>query len=330
MNTEKILTALVLAGVLAAAAPAAPAQEVVEEIVAVVNDEVITLTDFRARYEMELAQIRSEQLPPDQYDQRLAGLKKGLLDQVITELLLLQKAKELGLNVQEQMKAMLEKIKTDNNFASDADLRRAVEQSGMPYEVWIKQYEEGTMRSGVLYTEVERSIVLEDAEVVQYYKKNPAEFTTPTLFKVQAIYLAGEGRTAEAVEQLKAAVDAKLKSGAAFADTAAELSDPPLKEAKGELGSFKAGELETTLEAPLERIKAGETAPWINNKNGWYLLKLVEKTDSFLRSFDESRKEVEEKLYNQRRAVKGEAYIKDLREKNFVKILNPDPLGFNK
>jgi parvulin-like peptidyl-prolyl isomerase len=330
MNTKKMLTALALAGILAAAAPAAPAQEVVEEIVAVVNDDVITLTDFRTQYEMSEAQLRNAQLPADQMAQQLALLKKNFLESMITEMLLLQKAKELGLNVQEQMKAMLEKIKTDNNLASDADLRRAVEQSGMPYETWIKQYEEGMMRQGVLYTEVERSIVLEDAEVVQYYKKNPIEFTTPTTFKVEAIYLASEGRTAEVLEQLKAAIDAKLKSGASFADTAAELSDPPLKDAKGELGTFKSGELETTLEAPLERIKAGETAPWINNKNGWYLLKLVEKTDSFLRSFDESRKEVEEKLYNQKRAVKGEVYIKDLREKNFVKILSPDPLGFNK
>jgi parvulin-like peptidyl-prolyl isomerase len=228
------------------------------------------------------------------------------------------------------MKAMLEKIKTDNNIASDADLRRAVEQSGMSYDVWLKQYEEGMMRQGVLYTEVERSIVLEDAEVVQYYKKNPAEFTTPTLYKLNAIYFANEGRTAEEIEALKAAVDAKLKSGASFPDTAAELSDPPMKDAKGDLGTFKTGELETTLEAPLERLKTGEKTPWISNKNGWYLLLLVEKTDSFLRSFDEARKEVEEKLYNQKRAVKSEAYLKTLREKSFVKILNPDPLGFDK
>jgi len=330
MNTKKILTVLALAGALAAAAPAVAAQDVVEEIVAVVNDDVITLTDFRAQYEMSEAQLRNAGLPADQMNQQLTLLRKNFLDSMITEMLLLQKAKELGLNVQEQMKAMLEKIKTDNNIASDADLRRAVEQSGMPYEAWIKQYEEGMMRQGVLYTEVERSIVLEDAEVVQYYKKNPAEFTTPTTYKIEAIYLAGENRTAEVLEQLKAAIDAKIKAGAAFADTAAELSDPPLKEAKGELGTFKAGELETALESPVERLKAGETAPWINNKNGWYLLKLVEKTDSFLRPFEEARKEVEEKIYNQRRAVKGEAYIKNLREKSFVKILNPDPLGFNK
>jgi parvulin-like peptidyl-prolyl isomerase len=330
MNTTKILTVLSLAGVLAAAAPAVPAQEVVEEIVAVVNDEVITLTDFRTQYELSEAQLRNSGLPADQVAQQLEKFRKSFLDSLITDSLLLQKAKELGLNVQEQMKAMLESIKTQNNIASDADLRRAVEQSGIPYETWLRQAEEDMLRRGVLYTEIQRSIVLEDAEVVQYYKKNPAEFTTPTQYKIEAVYLAGENRTAEEIETLKAAVDAKLKGGAAFPDTAAELSDPPLKETKGDLGTFKAGELETALEAPLERLKAGETTPWINNKNGWYLLKLAEKTDSALRPFDEARKEVEEKIYNSKAAVKQEAYLKTLREKSFVKILNPDPLGFNK
>ena len=330
MSIKKIVTGLALAGVLAAAAPGVPPQEVVEQIVAIVNDDVITLTDFRTQYQMTEAQLRAAQAPAEQVTQQLALLKKDFLDSMITEMLLLQKAKELGLNVQEQMKAMIERIKTDNNIASDADLRRAIEQSGISYDVWLKQYEEGMMRQGVLYTEVERSIVLEDAEVVQYYKKNPAEFTTPTQYKLNAIYIAGEGRTAEEAETLKAAVDAKLKSGASFPDTAAELSDPPMKDAKGDLGTFKTGELETTLEAPLERLKTGEKTPWISNKNGWYLLLLAERTDSALRSFDEARKEVEEKLYNQKRAVKGDAYLKTLREKSFVKILNPDPLGFNK
>jgi peptidyl-prolyl cis-trans isomerase SurA len=327
---KKIIAALALTGILAGAAPAVRAQEVVEEIVAIVNDDIITLSDFKTQYDLEVQGLKAQQVSQEQYDKDFAQLKKGLLDKMITELLLLQKAKELGLNVQEQIKGMIEKIKTDNNLASDADLRRAIEQSGMSYETWLKQYEEGMMRQGVLYTEVERSIALEDAEVVQYYKKNPAEFTTPTEFKLNAIYVAGEGRTADEVEKLKAAIDAKLKAGTSFTDTAAELSDPPMKDAKGDLGTFKAGELETVLEAPVERLKAGDTTGWINNKNGWYLLKLVERKDSFLRSFDDSRKEVETKLYNQKRAVKGEAYIKTLRDKSFVKILNPDPLGFGK
>ncbi|HSA96890.1 MAG TPA: peptidyl-prolyl cis-trans isomerase, partial [Acidobacteriota bacterium] len=245
---------------------------------------------------------------------------------MITEMLLLQKGRELGLNVGEQIKGMIQKIKEDNNLATDADLRRAVEQQGMPYETWLKQYEEGMMRSGVIYTEVERSIVLDDAEIVQYYKKNPAEFTTPTEYKLSAIYLATETRPAADAEALKAAVDAKLKAGATFEDTAAELSDPPMKEAKGDLGSFKAGELDRTLESAVEKLKVGETAAWVSTKNGWYLLRLAEKKESALLSFDEARRQVEDRLYNEKKSVKALEYLKTLRERSYVKILRPDPL----
>ncbi len=323
---KRIIAGFVLAGMIGSAAVFAGGQEVVEEIVAVVNDEIITLSEYKQQFDMTVAQLRTSQLPQEEYDKQYALIKKGLLDSMITELLLLQKARELNLNVSDQVKAMIEKIKTDNNLTSEADLRRAVEQQGMTYEMWLKQYEEGMMRQAVIYTEVDRSIVLEDSEVVQYYKKNPAEFTMPTEYKLLAVYLTTEGRTAEQCEALKATVDAKLKSGAAFADAAGELSDPPMKESKGDLGMFKAGELDKALESAVEKLKAGETSAWINTKNGWYLLNLVEKKDSYLRPFDDARKQVEEKIYNGRRAVKGDEYIKTLRERSYVRILKPDPL----
>ncbi len=323
---RKIIVAMALAGLLGPAAGAAGGQEVVEEIVALVNDDIITLSDYRDQYDLMIAQLRQAQLPPDQYDKQLALIKKELLENMITEMLLLQKAKELGLNVQEQIKGMIPKIMEENNFASEADLRRAVEQQGMPYEVWLKQYEDGMMRQGVLYSEVERSIVLDDAEIVQYYKKNPAEFTTPTEYRLSAIYVATESRPAEACETLKAEIDAKLKSGVPFADAAAELSDPPMKEARGELGEFKEGELDEALESAVSKLKTGETSAWVSTKNGWYLLQLTEKKPSALRPFDDARKEVEDKLYNGKRAVKAEAFIKKLREQSYVKVLKPDPL----
>jgi len=327
---NKIIAGLALTGLLFAAAPAVSGQEVVEEIVAVVNDDIITLSEFRMQYELAESTLRAQQLPQEQFDQQVAMLKKEFLNSMIVETLLLQKAKELGLNVQEQVKATLEKIKTENNIASDVDLRRAIEQQGTPYDVWIKQLEDNILRNGVLYTEVDRSIVLEDPEIVQYYKKNPAEFTTLTEYKLNAIYVAGDTRAADEVEALKAAIDAKLKGGASFADTAAELSDPPMKDAKGDLGTFKAGELEAALEEPVSKLKAGETSPWVSNKNGWYLLQLVEKKDSFIRPFEDARREVEEKIFNAKRAVKTEAFVKTLRDKSYVRIVNPDPLGFNK
>jgi peptidyl-prolyl cis-trans isomerase SurA len=325
---KKIIAVLALsAGLLGPAAAVARGQAVVEEIVALVNDDIITLTEFREMLELRLADLRAQAPSAEEYDKAAAEVKKGLLDFMITDLLLLQKAKELGLNVQEQIKGLLQNLMKENNISSEADLRRAVEQQGLTYEAFLKNYEEGMMRSGVLYTEVERSIVLDDAEIVQYYKKNPAEFTTPTEYKLNAIYLAAETHPADAAEPLKAAIDAKLKGGTAFADTAAELSDPPMKEAKGELGTFKTGELDRALEAVVEKLKPGETSAWVNTKNGWYLLQLAELKPSALRPFEEARSQVEDKLYNQKRFVKNQEYIKTLRERSYIKILRPDPLG---
>jgi parvulin-like peptidyl-prolyl isomerase len=323
---KAIAAIAVSVGLLGPAAPPARGQEVVEEIVALVNDGIITLSDYRNQFEMTVAQLRAAGLPPGEYDKQYALIKQELLESMITEMLLLQKAKELGLNVQEQIKGMIQKIMQDNKMSAEAELRRAVEQQGLPYEVWLKQYEEGMMRSGALYTEVERSIVLDDAEIVQYYKKNPAEFTTPTEYRINAIYLAADAHPGDAAEPLKAAIDAKLKAGTPFADAAAELSDPPMKEAKGDLGTFKAGELDRTLEAAVEKLKAGETSAWVSTMNGWYLLQLAEKKPSALLPFAEARSQVEDKLFNEKRNAKTQEYLRTLRERSYVKILRPNPL----
>lgn len=325
---KRILAALVLAGIIAGSAAVFGGQEVVEEIVAVVNDDIITLTEYRQGFELRLAGIRAQQLSPEAYDQQFQQLKKELLNVMVTELLLLQKARELNLNVSDQLKAMIENIKKTNNMASDDDLRQAVEREGMSYEKWLKEYEEGIMREGVLFSEVDRAIVLDDSEVVQYYKKNPDEFTMPAEYDLLAIYLSTEGRTAEACETLKAGVEAKLKAGTAFADVAGELSDPPLKEAKGALGWSKSGELDVALESAVEKLKAGETSAWVNFKNGWYLLRVEEKKDGYLRGFDDVRKEVEEKLFVEKRDVRREAFVKTLRERSYVRILNPNPIDY--
>jgi parvulin-like peptidyl-prolyl isomerase len=124
---NKIITALALAGALLAPAAAfAGGQEVVEEIVALVNDDIITLSDYRTQFDMTVAQLRAAGLPQEQYDREYARIKQGLLESMITEMLLLQKAKELDMNVQEQIKGMIQKIMEDNHLATEADLRRAV------------------------------------------------------------------------------------------------------------------------------------------------------------------------------------------------------------
>ena len=299
--------------------------QVVEEIVAVVNDDVITLSQVKEQFDATVQQLRSA-LQGAEYEAQYQMLKKDLLNMMITDLLLMQQAKEKNLNVSEQVKMAVENIKKENNIESDDDLKRGLQQQGLDFDEWIKQLEDNMLKQATIYSEVDRSIVLDDSEIVGYYKAHPLEFTEPEEYNVRGIYLASEGKTPEALVEARALILGKVQAGEPFNALAKEYSEGPAKEAEGDLGRFRKGELDKALEQSVAKLKPGETGDWVETKNGWYLLKLEEKKDSRLRAFEEVKKEVEEKLYTEKKQKKLEEYLKTLREKSYVKILKENPL----
>jgi len=325
---KKAVTLIVLAAA-AGAALLAASPDVVEEIVAIVNDDIITLTQYRQQFDLQIQQLKAQNLSKDDYDKAYLQVKGGLLNAMVTDILLLQQAREKNLNVNEEVKNNIAAMKKENNIATDEDLRRAIEQQlGISYDQWRKQFEETLLKQLVMVQEVYRSIALDESEVVRYYKQHSKEFTVPAEYKLHAIYLSGEGRTAEALEGLKMEVGDKLKAGQAFPDAAAALSDPPLKAAKGDLGTFKKGELDRALEEAADKLKANETSPWLQTKTGWYLLRLDDKKESYLKTFDEARNDVQEKLMGEKRQKKEQEYLSSLREQSYIKILKPNPLDY--
>ena len=326
---KRIAIAAVLIGFAAGAVVSArPQAQVVEEIVAIVNNDIITLSDVREEYQVQLQGLRAQNLPQEQYDQAYKALRDGLLEKMIVDLLLLQKSRELDLNVSEQLKGNLEKIKQENNFTSDEDLRRAVESQGIPYAQWLQQYEDEMRKQGVIYMEVDRAIVLDEAEVVKYYKSHPEEFTVAAEFTLRAVYLTTAGRSPDELAALKQEVESKIAAGASFEDVAAEMSDPPVKELKGDLGTIKKGELDKTLEAAVGELKVGEVSPWVEALNGLYLIKLEDKKESHLLPFDEAKGQVQDKLFAEKRQKKSEEYLAELKARSYIKILRPNPLEY--
>ncbi|MGD0781432.1 MAG: SurA N-terminal domain-containing protein [Candidatus Aminicenantales bacterium] len=311
---------------LAVCAAAAAAQQVVEEIVAIVNDEVITLSDYKKEYDLRLTQVKA-QVPAAQQEKALEQIKAGLLDSMITEALLLQLAKEKNLNVSDQLKMSIENIKKENNLDSDDDLKRALQSQGLQYDSWLKQLEETILRQSVVYSEINKSIVVDDAEVIDYYKKHGAEFVVPEEYKVKAVYLAPDLRSAAETEARKAEILDKLKGGLAFDKAVEEYCDTPLKEAKGDLGTLKKGETDKILFDALAPFKKGERTGWIEGKKGWYLLSVEDKKDTRTRTFDEAKRDIEQKMFQERQAAKLDEFLKNIKKKNYIKILKPNPLG---
>jgi parvulin-like peptidyl-prolyl isomerase len=299
--------------------------QVVEEIVAIVNDDIITLSEFK-EYHDSIYQMMRNQLQGEEFDKQYELAKKDMLDTMITDLLLLQMAKKKQYNVGEEVKNYIEKLKRDNNIESDAQFQQALLQQGIPYDQFLKQIEENLLRQILVSQEVDRSIVVDETEGVNYYKLNPAEFTEPEEYKLRAIYLSAETRTAAELEARKAEIDARLNSGQEFTLLAGELGDAPLAENQGDLGFIKKGELDKVLEEAVVGLKTGEVTPWVQAKNGWYRLKLEEKKESRLKSYEEVKKDIWEKLFTQKKQKKLAEFLKDLRTKNYIKILKPNPL----
>jgi parvulin-like peptidyl-prolyl isomerase len=302
------------------------ARQVVEEIVAVVNDEVITFTQYKREYDLRM-QAAQAQLKGEELDKTVAQIKAGLLDAMITDTLLLQMAKEKNMNVSDQLKMAIENIKKENNIESDDDLKRAIRSQGMEWETWLKQMEENIMRQSIVYSEVNRTLVLDDAEIVDYYKKHAADFVVPEEYKLRAIYLSTTEAAASALEAKKKEIDDKIKAGGDFAEISGASSDAPVKASKGDLGTLKKTEMDKTLLAAVEKLKKGDLSPWVQAKNGLYLLKLEDKKDSKQLTFEEARKQIEDRTFGEKQGAKLAQFLDTLKKKSYIKILKPNPIG---
>jgi peptidyl-prolyl cis-trans isomerase SurA len=303
-------------------------QKVIEEIVAIVNDDIITRSEFMEAYETNY-QVYRAQFQGEEFNKQLERMKKTLLDQLITSKLLLQEAEKLeGINIDEQVRLYLDNLKKENNINSDRELKNILEQEGANYEEWINALREGLMREAVIFTEVQRNIVIDEAEIVTYHKLHPEEFTEPPEFKLKAITLTSDSGSDEGIEAKKQEISRKIAAGEDFGTLASEYSEGPEKETNGDLGSFEKGSLARELEEPVENLKQGEVTPWIQFRNAWYLLKLMEKKEARVKPFEEARDDIEKKLLDEKTQVKFEEFMKELKEKSYIKILIPNPFDF--
>lgn len=303
------------------------ANDIIEEIVAIVNDEIITLSQYKAQHDALYRLLRS-QYEGEEFEKQYAFMKKELLNSMITDLLLLQMAKEKGLNVRDQFRGMLDKLKEENHIGSDEELIREMQRQGIDFEEWRQQQEEFLLKQAVIFYEVDRNIVLEDSELINYYKLHPEDFTDPEEYKLRAIYISAEGREEAELEAKKKEISEKIAGGEDFASLASNYSEGPEKEHQGDLGSFKKGQLEKSLEQAVEKLPAGGTTPWLKVRNGWYLLKLEEKKESRLKTFEEAKKDIEEKLFQEKKQKLLNEFLTNLRERSYIKILKPNPLNF--
>jgi peptidyl-prolyl cis-trans isomerase SurA len=313
MKKTILLTALLFLTVNFAFAAA----DVVEEIYAVVNDEAITGTELK-KFEEDMGRSLQAELQGDKLEQALHDLKKDLLDKFIEQKLLLSKLKEKNYDVSADVEAIIQEIKKQYNFTSDEELKAALAREGIEFAAWKDMWRDRRKQERLIWDEVGSKIKVDNPQIMEYFRKNAAQFTVPAEFSLDCIYLK-ENENGSKPQAKMDQVSEELKTGV-FDDVAKKHSELPGAAESIALGKFKKGELDKNLEEAASKLKKGEYSGWIETGNGWYIIRLADFSGEKIREVKDVREDIIQRLRDAEQQVKLKDYIEQLKKESYIKI----------
>jgi peptidyl-prolyl cis-trans isomerase SurA len=294
------------------------AAETVEEIYAVVNDEVITGSEL-IKFEAEMLRALQSQLEGEKLAEATRELKKELLNKFIEQKLLKSKLKEKNYNVDSDVEMIVQDIKKQYNFASDEDLKNALQAEGIEFGAWKEQWKERRKQERLVGDEVGSKIKVDNQQIMEYYRKNSEQYTIPAEITLNCIFLKKNADGQKPQEKMDQ-VTAELKPGL-FEQVAKKYSELPDAANNITLGKFKKGELDKNLETAALKLKKDEYSGWTETDNGWYIVQLTDFSADRLREVKDVRDEIMQKLREEQQQVKLKDYIEQLKKESYIKIL---------
>jgi peptidyl-prolyl cis-trans isomerase SurA len=298
---------------------------VVEEIVARVNNSIITRSDFQkaaAQLQHEIAD-GCQKCPQDKLDSEYKDHEKDLLRDLIDQQLLIERGKDMGLNVDADLVKRLDDVRKENNLATMDDLEKAVEGQGIAWEDYKNQISNGLLTQKVIQQEVGSRLDIGQDEVKQYYNAHKEEFNRPEQVDLGEIFLGTEGKSPEEIAAIHIKAEDlhnRLVKGEDFAELAKRYSEGSTAKDGGGLGTFEKGQLSPQLEDVVFKLQKGEVTDVIQTKTGFEVLKVLNHYDAGLQPLDKVDSEITNKLYTQKMQPALRDYLAQLREESYVMV----------
>jgi peptidyl-prolyl cis-trans isomerase SurA len=299
-----------LAAVAATLVSCAIAQaEVVDEIVAKVNDDIVTKSDLDTE-EQGLLQELYRRYSGTDLDGKVAEAKKELLRRLVDRRVLIQRAAHI-FDMTKMQEFYLESFRDQQNIKSDKELEKLLAEQGMTMtDLKLRLVEEFSPQQ-VVRAEVAERIAVSEKDARGYYDAHAADFAIPAQATVREIVVKAAESEREAKRVQAEAVRTRVaEAGADFAAVAAEVSDAGTKKAGGLLGTVKKGDLAETLETAAFTLPVGEVSPVIEAGYGFHILKVDARTDEAQKPFDDVKAEIETKIQNDRFSAEYKTYMK--------------------
>jgi peptidyl-prolyl cis-trans isomerase SurA len=299
---------------------------VVEEIIARVNNEIITKSEYDKARETAAEEAKQDcqnKCTPEQLQQAIDERQKNTLRDLIDQSLLVQRGKDLGVSVETDVIKRLDQIRIQNNLNSMEDLEKAVSAQGINWEDFKNNIRNGLLTQKVIGSEVGSHITIGHDEIEKYYNEHKAEFVRPEQVALRSIEINTEKKTPEQVAELRKKADTTLKrihDGEDFSEMAKRFSDGSTAKQGGYLGQYKRGELSKELEDVVFKMKKNSVTDVLETKQGFLILQVVEHYDEGEQTLATVEPEITDKLYSARMEPAMREYVKTLREQSYVVI----------
>ena len=311
--------------------------EIIEQVLVKVNGEIFTKTDLEMRQAQAVRQQLGQQIdlktPPTdaQLRKALDEVTPQLIVDVVDEILVLQRGRELGYKLSdEQFTTVIENIKKENKIENDEALQAALKQENMTMADLRKNVERSMIMQRVQQSDVLGKVSVSDEEARAYYDANLREFTTPREVTLREVFVALPEGAAEnspedlAVKQKADDIRQRAAAGESFEKLAADLSDAPSRANAGLIGPFSLDDLSPELRTLIETMAAGQISPTLRTPKGYQILKLESSTASQTLPFEQARDQVSERVFAEKRNAELEKYLQRLRAEAIIEWKSPD------
>jgi len=313
--------------------------QVVDEVIAQVNESVITLSQVKQEMKNAIDSSVQEGKSREEATAFIENKRGQMIANLITEELLVQKGKELGVEntVNARVNQYLLGLMKQFNLDSLDKLYEAMRTQGVDPEEFRKFRAKKETQDIVWRSQVDERLYwdVSDKEIKEYYAANKAKFTKPATVSISEIFLSFAGRDKEEVKKKAAELVARAKKGESFEKLAIENSDrPDVQEKKGKAGTFNVPDIDPQFAKPIADLKVGEVSDPIEMEVGMEIIRIDERTKGTSEAFFDERA-VRSAILFEKGPDARKKYMEKLKEDAYIKVresyrslvlpfLNPD------
>ncbi|GAB4347966.1 MAG: peptidylprolyl isomerase [Candidatus Abyssubacteria bacterium] len=302
---------------------AAPALcTVIDGIAIIVNKDAILVSEINEAM-MPLMQEYRQRYSGDELKKKMNELRETVIEQAIDTKLILQIAKQKGLQVDEKaVDARMEVVK--ERFPSEDDFLQALAEKGLTYREYRDQVAEQVLVQETIRQVLGADIRVSDNEIQEYYDTHREEFVTEPKLKLAQIFFTipadADPQILSQLQQKAEQVRILAEDGLDFSELATKYSEGPYKEKGGVIGTVNPNDILPEIKDIAFGLKAGEISPVIQTDYGLHILKALEVAPARTITFSEARPIIENLLHEKKRSEKYKDWIKKLRKDSYIDI----------